>query len=243
MVKLTVLGCTHGAYNQLKLEGGDLLILTGDYTARDTHDEYHEFVDWVEEQNYKKKIVIGGNHDMIMKNKGIAFSRCNFDYLCDSGTEFEYEEQAPHPASSEEVVVDGLFYETKKLKIWGMPHSLSFRGINPHCTAWTGDEHYISEKCKLIPKDIDILISHSPPWGILDEVEDYYSGRIKNTGSTSIRSVVLDKFTYPNLKYNFFSHIHEQGGKMVDLTSAKFYNCSIMNEIYKPVNKPLQLEI
>lgn len=214
MVKLTVLGCTHGAYDQLKLDGGDLLILTGDYTARDTHDEYHEFIDWVEEQNYKKKIVIGGNHDMIMKNKGIAFSRCNFDYLCDSGTEYE------------------------GLKIWGFPHSLTFPNINPACTAWTGDEHYISEKCKLIPKDIDILISHSPPWGILDKTVNG-----SHVGSTSIRGVVLDKFTYPNLKYNFFSHIHEQGGKMVDLTSAKFYNCSIMNERYRPVNKPLQLEI
>lgn len=221
-MKITVAGCLHGHHPIL--EGGDLLILTGDYTARDTKEEFTKFFDWIQDiqatnKLYKKIIFIGGNHDMWMQKnvkewrvKSEEFDM-DIEYLCDSGTEYE------------------------GLKLYGFPHSLTFPNINPKCTAFTGDEQCLSEKCKLIPKDIDILISHSPPWGILDKIEDG-----SHVGSTSIRSVVLDKFTYPNLKYNLFSHIHEGYGRFVTPLTT-FINCSIMNERYRPVNKPFNLEI
>lgn len=42
----------HGHYP--KLEGGDLLIVAGDLTARDTLDEHINFSQWLEKQYYKK---------------------------------------------------------------------------------------------------------------------------------------------------------------------------------------------
>jgi len=218
-MKIDCIGCCHGAYDQLELEGGDLLIITGDLTRSDESYQYSKFHEWLEKQDYKKKIFIGGNHDQYLQDRNQTFlqdytSNDSITYLCDSGTEFE------------------------GLKIWGMPHSLWFRGINPHCTAFTGDEEYMAEKCALIPDNIDILISHCHPYGILDEIilED---GSEYSVGSKELLKTTLK--IRPKLV--IFSHIHEKGGKILDINGIKFINCSIMNERYEPVNKPMKIEI
>ena len=65
------IGCLHGA--RPHLEGGDLLIVTGDLCARDEYDEYVAFFEWLKKQKYRKKIFISGNHD----NKDRKSTRLN----------------------------------------------------------------------------------------------------------------------------------------------------------------------
>lgn len=212
----------HGYYP--KLEGGDLLIIAGDLTARDTNKEYEGFFTWLSLQDqYRKKIVISGNHDNgmigIQNSKvpnGIysGFECC--EYLCDSGIEFE------------------------GLKIWGSPWSLWFKGINPKCTAFTGNEEDLMKKYSIIPNDIDILITHTPPYGVLDGIylED---GSEYPTGSKNLRNLVFDTYYFKKLKHHFFGHIHEYGGQSYESILCGFHNCSYVNERYKPVNKPIRV--
>lgn len=219
-MKILCLGCCHGFYN-FDLEETDVLIITGDLTARDIYKEYEKFDEWILKQKAKCKIVIGGNHDMLLA-KG-SYKIKNAHYLENESLEFS------------------------GIKFFGIPCSLTFPSINPHCTAFTGNEKYMTEKCELIPDDIDILISHSPPFGILDEVEGYHNGKMINTGSYQL----LEAIERVKPRLMFFSHIHEHGGKYLMYKSngenpswhIDCYNVSIMNENYKPVNKPLYLEI
>jgi len=98
---MTIIDCIsdcHGHYPEL--EGGDLLIVAGDFTARDEPVEYLKFNQWLREQNYKKKILIAGNHDNCVQNGITVLADINSDkklivnplfapdveYLCDSGT-------------------------------------------------------------------------------------------------------------------------------------------------------------
>jgi 3',5'-cyclic AMP phosphodiesterase CpdA len=60
-MKIDCISDLHGF--QPKLEGGDLLIVAGDLTARDTVEEYITFNSWLSDQNYDRKIIIAGNHD------------------------------------------------------------------------------------------------------------------------------------------------------------------------------------
>jgi len=46
-----------------KLDGGDLLLIAGDLTARDEPQQFKEFKQWLKEQRYAKKVLIAGNHD------------------------------------------------------------------------------------------------------------------------------------------------------------------------------------
>lgn len=199
----------HGYYP--KLEGGDLLIVAGDLTARDTSDEHIDFIEWLEIQDYQKKIVIAGNHDNNIDPDGIETYCWNSSYLEDSGTKF-----------------DGL-------KIWGSPWSLTFDGINPKCEAFTGDEEFLKRKFDLIPVDIDILITHSPPYGIMDK------GLHLHLGSHELRNIVLDACRLPRMKLHVFGHIHECGGKKINTPLCSFVNASHVDEKYRPVNEPVRI--
>ncbi len=211
----------HGQYPELK--GGDLLIIAGDLTASDKKEQYEQFFTWLcMQDHYKKKIIIAGNHDngllpeptKKIENGIYHYLEC-CEYLCDSGTEFE------------------------GLKIWGSPWTLAFYGINPKCKAFTCDtDEELAEKWKLIPNDIDILITHCPPYGILDKVEritlDEDHGHV---GSPSLRNVLHR--VKPKLWV--FGHIHSCGGRSIDLCTTTLVNASQMNERYEPVNKPVRI--
>ncbi len=200
----------HGYYP--KLEGGDLLIVAGDLTARDADVEYFEFFHWINKQNYRKKILIAGNHDNRISNT-INFSD-HFEYLCDSGTEFE------------------------GLKIWGSPWSLWFPGINPACCAFVGNESQLYDAYDKIPNDIDILITHTPAYEILDECKNGH------VGSKGLHGW-LKYVGRPRL--HVFGHIHEAYGQEEVLVSRYndemmlSVNCSIVNEYYEHVNEPIRV--
>jgi|SRR5579863_9701422 len=219
----------HGHYPVL--EGGDLLIVAGDLTARDTLEEHLEFVKWCGRQHYGHVIYIAGNHDNLCLKEPVKNKKV--EYLFDSGTEFDYEKQVAHPASTSHVSIDVLMTETKKIKIWGSPWTKTFPGMNPHCMAFTCDtEEQLAEKFAMIPNDIDILITHSPPYGILDQTSK------NRCGSTYL----LNKFRgSTNLKLHVFGHIHENGGKCAQIGMIKYVNASHVNEHYEPVNKPIRV--
>lgn len=236
----------HGHYPLL--DGGDLLIIAGDLTASDKHYQYVDFIKWVEKQKYSKKIVIAGNHDNILQkmSKSSNFIYCA-DYLCDSGTEFEYEENV-----EEEHKFKGMIsYKVKrKLKIWGSPWSKTFPGMNPHCKAFTVDtEEELAEKFKLIPDDVDILITHSPPYGILDRINPSTQLEIDampHCGSVSLTANLSQRIKLPRLLV--FGHIHGSYGQSEYFTAgingdqkAICVNASHVNERYEPVNKPVRV--
>lgn len=131
----------HGFYP--KLEGGDLLIVAGDLTARDSLEEHQLCGNWLRKQDYEKIVVIAGNHDgklgalPLLENESVM----GFTYLRDSGCEFE------------------------GLKIWGSPYTPAF--CNWHFMEERGAA--IRRHWDLIPPDTDILITHGPPRGTLDK--------------------------------------------------------------------------
>lgn len=224
-MKIDVCSDLHGHYPDLP--GGDLLIVGGDLTARDTFPEYCQCFSWIAKADYKKKIIIGGNHDNLLQTDDwFAKMTIDFEYLCDSGTEFE------------------------GLKIYGSPWTKTFEGMNPHCKAFTCDkEEELAEKWALIPDDIDILITHSPPKGILD-----WNFEGKQCGSESLLKKSRE---LKNLKLFCFGHIHEAysmintnqmlDSPLMNLTHSKpsslpiIVNASHVNEFYQPVNEPIRV--
>lgn len=205
----------HGHFPNL--DGGDLLLVAGDLTAHDQPAEYLMFMAWLAKTPYRKRIVICGNHDALVQKVPyiLTIAKADFEYLQDSGTEFE------------------------GLKIWGSPWTKSFEGMNPQCKAFTlNTDMELAEKWSLIPDDTDILITHSPAYGNFDFVEDYDSGHIKSVGSISL----FRKVTSIDPKLFVFGHIHESYGFGTRSSgSTIFCNASQVNEHYKHVNKPIRV--
>jgi Icc-related predicted phosphoesterase len=142
-------------------------------------------------------------------------------------------------------VLEGQTYNWKGLKIHG------FRGV-PAYGNWNDgySETALEALCDLVPSDTDILITHVPPQGIIDDAYDahcYICGnRVskdgtchqthlydpaypppiivpRNLGSISVRNLV-DRM--PNLKAHFFGHVHECGGRVEVRGKTIFSNAS-----------------
>jgi Icc-related predicted phosphoesterase len=107
------------------------------------------------------------------------------------------------------------------IKFWGVPLFLSddIEGRYPKMIA-------------KIPANTDILITHRPPFGILDK-----SGNI-NFGCPDLLERVLEI----KPKYHLFGHIHNAYG-IKKTQATTFANASAVNEYYQLSNQPFVFEI
>lgn len=219
VMKITAISDLHG-YIPI-LSGGDILVVAGDVTARDEVNEWHTFFQWLAAQKYSKKVLIGGNHDNFLENTNIleesyikSLLEDNiFEYLLDSGFEFE------------------------GIKFWGSPWSAKFYGQNPECAAFSFKSRYqMEEKWNLIPNDIDILITHTPPFGILD-----YTSNSQRVGCMMLDNAIKSRLN--NLKIHIFGHIHEAYGVQRDEPPSNrlYINASQVDARYRNVNKPVDI--
>ena len=159
---------------------------------------YSEFISWLKTQDYTHKIFIAGNHDKELLNKS-PFSERNIHYLKDS-----------------DIIINGL-------NIYGSPWT-------PHFNNWyfTLSDKELAEKWSQIPKDTDILITHGPPYTILDIVPQTYGHR--RTGCPHL----LTAIGRVQPKLHVFGHIHESAGHY-QYISTLCVNASIIDEYYQPI--------
>jgi predicted phosphohydrolase len=224
-IKIDCISDLHGSYPLL--DGGDLLLIAGDITASDRLHQYGKFFEWLAHQNYRKKVLIGGNHDGYFTGINpkeaakelVGMGADDFEYLCDSACEFE------------------------GYKIWGAPWTPIFYDWH-----FMLNRREIAKKWALIPEDTDILVTHGPPFGTLDTVSP------RRTHRCGCEELALRLKELHNLKLHVFGHIHGGYGQKVTYPELKtpcphsegqtFYrytsvNCAIMDEDYRPVNAPI----
>ncbi len=208
-MKFVVISDTHGQHRSLKLPKGDIIIHAGDISKRGHPIELEDFLDWFSNLKFKHKIFIAGNHDFFL-------------------------EQA-HPRIIEQMIPKGVVYlndsgfQIEGLKFWGSP-------ITPWFNDWAfnrerGEE--IKQHWDLIPDDTDILITHGPPFGILDETVDG-----ERTGCEEL----LGKVHQIKPKFHVFGHIHEDYGQYTKGETI-FVNASVLDDCYQLVYQPVAIEL
>lgn len=206
-MKVVFISDTHSQHEKLDMPEGDLLIHSGDFTTLGKVNEIVGFNDWLGKQPLKHKIIIAGNHDLLFEsNNSLARSLItNAIYLENS-----------------EVNIEGL-------KIYGTP-------VSPRFYNWAFNKERGSEINRywdMIPNNVDILITHSPPYKILDK-----SFKGEYCGCEGL----LEKIKLVKPKIHCFGHIHESYG-ILEQDNIKFINSSSLDSKYQPTNKPIVLEI
>jgi Icc-related predicted phosphoesterase len=187
----------------------DLLIHAGDWSSQGTEEETNDCVKWLEDKadGYRNVIVVPGNHDRwCMANSAEAkkrFADAGITYLEDEGTTYS------------------------GWKIYGMPWTPIFGRW-----AFMSSSDGRKLRCDAIPNDTDILITHGPPKGYLDEVLDWARGGHINVGCEHLKDAV--ERIQPKL--HVFGHIHEGAGISM-LGKTLLVNASIMDRLYNPVNQ------
>jgi Icc-related predicted phosphoesterase len=96
---------------------------------------------------------------------------------------------------------------------------------------WGFNFRDMTESVKAIPNDIDILVSHGPPFGILDQT---HPGG-EHLGCKELMGRLVGGLSP---KLCVFGHIHGGYGQ-----AGGFVNASICDEKYRPVNKPIVIEL
>lgn len=208
-MKLICFADTHGCVENLDIPRADVVICAGDYCNSGTLADVIAFNKWFSKLPCKYKILVAGNHDVCFETEpAVAKSLLskNIIYLQDEAAE-----------------IDGV-------KFYGSPWQLPFMNW-----AFNLPEEELREKFAHIPSGVDILITHSPPCGILDGTPAK-----KDLGSRSL----LERVYKIKPRYHVFGHIHHGYGKRIDAANnITFINASLLDEGYNFVNNPVIIEI
>lgn len=229
-MKLVIISDTHNKHNQITLPEGDVLIHCGDATSLGRRHECEKFMDWFSKQPFEHKIFIAGNHDWGFdhdeESRSEFMNDRNFFFREPTGLYLELEKYAK---SKGLIYLNETSVEIGGLKFFGTPRSKYFHGW-----AFNGDP-YAGHDWSNIPDDTDVLITHGPPYGILDVT--YYDK--KSVGDILLKERIAE---LKKLKACLFGHIHEQPGILV-LDGVTYVNASTCNLRYEPLNPAQVLDL
>lgn len=207
----------------------DLLLIGGDVCpVWDHHLPFqrkwllNDFAEWLDVQPASVIVGIGGNHDFALQDDPALGHALPWAYFNNEAR----------------VISPGL--GVPDLKVFGSPYSNRFGKW-----AFMKSEGELAEMYRAIPRDIDILLVHGPPYGFGDKVP----GKVwvgatwteERVGSTSLANQLAYDM-WPNLKMVVFGHIHEGYGEY-SLKQARVLNVSQMNDEYRPVNPPMVIDL
>lgn len=195
-----------------KISECDLLLIAGDICPSKPPQEQAIWLDttfrnWLDQVPAKEIVIIAGNHDHIFeKEPALVPKNLKFHYLQDSS-----------------ITLFGI-------TIYGTPWQLPFWG------SFNLSDGRLTEIYKKIPENVDIIISHGPPFGICDAIITEKS--TIHTGSTSLKKRVFAI----KPKFCIFGHIHNAYG-LTNEEEITFANVSLVNDDLEIVHEPLSFTL
>lgn len=251
-MKIVCISDTHNLHNHqsIVIPDGDVLIHAGDFTRIGTPKEVQSFLLWFSSLPHKHKLVICGNHDATYS-------------LPWDGPKKWHNDPGPWKAKLEiDPTIRYIHQEVIEIdgtRIYGDNHSRE--------CGWGWGVSYDEAPAlwKKIPKDIDILVTHGPPHGILDRHPDYRKmskiGHHPEEPTPMMRSgcyglrrrlEYFAKSPANRLRWHIFGHIHysygvhkfeflDQSGEVVE-SQITCVNASVADESYNLTNPPIVID-
>lgn len=207
-MRIVCISDTHGLHDEVVVPEGDILIHAGDHCNHGRQSEVRKFDAWLARQPHRHKIFIAGNHDWPWQKQSRyapLWIKSGATYLRDTA-----------------ITIEGL-------KIYGSPWQ-------PEFCSWAFNlprGPLLAAKWQAIPEDVDILVTHGPPLGILDR-----NAGDERTGCEDL--AVHVRRVRPRL--HVFGHIHDSHG-MVERDGTRFVNACACNYDYDPVNPPIVVDL
>lgn len=230
MMKLICISDTHCRHRDINVPEGDVLICAGDFTHTGKMDEVKDFVNWFSSQSHKVKILVAGNHELTLDQslnfngpKSKRYFKLNRDVdkvlnLIKNNPKFIY--------------LQHDWVEIYGKKIFGTPYVPLISGSN-YKWAFEVSEKTLGLIYSGIPDDVDVLISHTPAYGTLDE----YNGI--HLGSRALKHAI----NRIKPKALVCGHIHSGYGQK-HVNNVLHVNCSqVDGDDYEQLRSPQVLEL
>jgi Icc-related predicted phosphoesterase len=224
---------THGSEQELKIPEVDIFCHCGDWSGIASINDVIFFNRWLGTIPAKHKVIISGNHEKYCAENSPGYIQSLF---------------------TNAIYLEHSMVEIEGLKIFGSPYTSRFYN-------W----YFMKEKEELervwstIPDKVDILLTHQPPFGILDTIHEYKKmptpvgwdddGEVRyGNYSSSFKGGC--KYLYDNVvnrikpKIHAYGHLHSDGGQSVKHLNTTFVKAAMLTEFYtlrKP--EPVVIEI
>ena len=192
-LKICCISDTHEKHERLKMPDDiDILIYAGDFTNWNTSKEgaVNSFLNWFKNQKAKYKFLVCGNHELYFS----SLKKSKKDEIIED------------LRKSNILYLENNFgdFPDLNLNIYGFPQTLK-RNLFYLADAFEVKGSVMNEICnKNFEKPIDILVTHCPPYQILD-----YTYRNKNIGSLTL---LEDLILRVKPKIHIFGHNHDESG-------------------------------
>jgi Icc-related predicted phosphoesterase len=206
-MKLFCFSDTHGKYSDIKEKildnveyyTSDIFVYAGDFSTNRYHEDtdpasvvsFINFLNWCwNRELFKSIIFVPGNHDW-SEYRFLGYS---------VKEELTRQPFNVHYLNNNSACIDNRrFYGTPELECEGW--------------AFSHPEDRLPEYFQRIPDDTEILVTHTPPKGILSS----------RWGSSSLLAKIKK---LKKLKIHIFGHIHEENG-IENINGIKYINCSV----------------
>ena len=183
---------THELHRELDVPHGDILIHAGDLTMfSKSASAILDFNEWLGDLPHRWKILIPGNHEFFLESDPSKRRLI---------------------ANATVLINEGV--EVAGLKIWGSPVTPLYGGAFGLSSP--------ADRARLygeIPEDVDILVTHGPPYGILDRSP----GTLHHAGCPQL----LEAVTRLKPRLHIFGHVHGAHG-LVSIGDTLFVNAALL---------------
>jgi len=235
-MRIVCISDTHSLQHNMlhEIPKGDVLIHAGDISNRGGERDVTQFIYWFQNiQGFDAKIFISGNHDHCFEQVNKPHHKRDYDWLRNLMGPENLAQSDVYYLEDEFMIIERPEF-SRPIKIYGTPWQ-------PWFYDWAfnlprlGEE--LEKKWLMIPEDTDVLITHTPPNGVLDLVNNWRQPN-ESVGCELLRFHV--ERINPSL--NVFGHIHEGYG-VKKINDTLFVNAAICNSGYNPINKPIVIDL
>ncbi len=235
-LNVVCLSDTHGEHRKVCLGNMgkiDILIHAGDWTNNCELGEVEDFLNWFRDQPARHRILVAGNHERYLDPNFVFSEVLDADATSDMAWSINTKAERVRNLvrscagvtylENDSIIVDGI-------KIFGMPHSVTSTQSGSH-DGFRRNDNKANIPWWSFPKNTDILVSHGPPFGIMDMSESQHLGSVQLRRKVDVHR--------PDV--HVFGHIHNNHGKLV-CGNTTFVNAALMNDS-GGLHKPIQFTI
>jgi len=231
-MKICAISDLHGYLPEIQqsdilLIAGDIVPLNIQFNKPNTKTWLEtEFAYWIKSLPVSKVYMVAGNHDAYFEGIN-QMQLAAFKQVCDFKLIYLENNWIIHR------------HEGQEFKIFGTPYCHIF-GNWPFMRT----DEYMEEKFKQIPDNVDIIISHDPPYGIgqVDQILEttrWSNETLKHCGNPPLTKRLSE------IKYKLLvcGHIHSGDHELFDFNGGQVVNVSIKNEKYQFNYEPFYYEL
>ena len=213
-MKIVLLSDTHCFEPEIR-EDGDVLVHSGDFMLAGCQKEAEKAAKWFAEasKRFAHAVCVAGNHDWFFHDLGFQGTQ---DFFARHGNNIQY-------LLDSSINIDGVNF-------YGSPWQPTF--FNWAFNVPRGEA--IRKYWNMIPDAglVDVLITHGPPRGVLDQAAPHKHSECLGCDD------LFEAVERSEPKIHVFGHIHGGYGRVRFGEGSQFFNASICDEAYRPVNNP-----